>query len=79
MLLNQVIYYPKIPLRDFDINAKSTIYLMEAIRKYSKKSTVVYFSTNKVYGDNPNKLKLKEMFFNMNIFKKKIKKVSMKI
>lgn len=54
-------YASKIPLRDFDINAKSTIYLMEAIRKYSKKSTVVYFSTNKVYGDNPNKLKLKEM------------------
>ena len=50
----------KIPLRDYDVNAKSTINLMEAVRNFSKKSSVVFFSTNKVYGDNPNKLKLTE-------------------
>ena len=50
----------KIPLRDYDVNARSTINLMEAVRGFSKKSSVVFFSTNKVYGDNPNKLKLTE-------------------
>ena len=50
----------KIPLRDFDINAYSTINLMESVRIKSKKSTVIFFSTNKVYGDNPNKIKLIE-------------------
>ena len=50
----------KIPLRDFEINASATINLMEAVRKKLKKTTVIYFSTNKVYGDNPNKIKLKE-------------------
>ena len=33
---------------------------MEAVRKFTKNSSVVFFSTNKVYGDNPNKLKLNE-------------------
>ena len=50
----------KIPLRDYDVNARSTINLMEAVRGFSKKSSVVFFSTNKVYGDNPNKLKFTE-------------------
>ena len=50
----------RIPLRDFDVNAVSTINLMEAVRNYSSKSSVVFFSTNKVYGDNPNKLKFNE-------------------
>lgn len=64
-------YASRIPLRDFDINAKSTLYLMEAIRKYSKNSTVVFFSTNKVYGDNPNKLKFKEMSLRYDFKEKK--------
>ena len=50
----------KIPLRDFDINAAATLNLMEAVRLNSKKTSVVYFSTNKVYGDNPNNIKLIE-------------------
>ena len=50
----------KIPLRDYDVNARSTINLMESVRNFSKKSTVVFFSTNKVYGDNPNNLKFNE-------------------
>ena len=50
----------RIPIRDFEVNAFSTLNLMEALRKKSKNSSLIYFSTNKVYGDNPNKIKLKE-------------------
>ena len=64
-------YASKIPLRDYDVNAKSTIYLMEAVRNFSKKSTVVYFSTNKVYGDNPNKLKFNEKKLRFDFKEKK--------
>ena len=53
-------YAAKIPLRDYDVNSTSTIKLMEAVRKFTKKSSVIFFSTNKVYGDNPNKLKFLE-------------------
>ena len=43
----------------------------ESVRNFSKKSTVV-FSTNKVYGDNPNKLNFRK---NLDlILKKKFKK-----
>ena len=55
----------KIPLRDYNVNATSTINLMESVRNFSKKSTVVFFSTNKVYEDNPNK--------NLNFQKKKLR------
>ncbi len=53
-------YAARIPIRDYNVNALSTLYLMEAVRKFTKNSSVVFFSTNKVYGDNPNKLKLNE-------------------
>tara|TARA_Y100001935_G_C17270654_1_gene491745 strand:+ start:410 stop:1459 length:1050 start_codon:yes stop_codon:yes gene_type:complete len=53
-------YAAKIPLRDYDVNSTSTIKLMEAVRKFTKKSSVIFFSTNKVYGDNPNKLRFIE-------------------
>ncbi len=64
----------QIPLRDFSVNASSTINLMEAVRVFSKKSTVVFFSTNKVYGDNPNKLKLYEKKLRFDFKEKKYKK-----
>ena len=48
-------------LVDFDINARSTIILCEAMNNYAKESIFVFLSTNKVYGDNPNKLPLKEL------------------
>lgn len=63
----------KIPIRDFDINAYSTINLMEAVRQNSKKSKVIYFSTNKVYGDNPNKIKLIEKKKRYDYLEKKYK------
>ena len=49
-----------IPLDDFDTNATGTINLLEAARQYCKESPFVHLSTNKVYGDTPNKLKIVE-------------------
>lgn len=49
------------PFDDFDVNAIGTLNLLEATRKYIPKSIFVHLSTNKVYGDAPNKLKLKEL------------------
>lgn len=45
---------------DFEINATATINLLELMRVYCPKSTFIFTSTNKVYGDNPNKLHLIE-------------------
>ncbi len=39
------------PLMDFEINAKGSLNLLEAVRKFSPDSAVVYSSSNKVYGD----------------------------
>jgi len=48
------------PFIDFDINAKGTLNLLELTRIYSPNAPFIFMSTNKVYGDNPNKLPLKE-------------------
>jgi len=47
------------PIEDFEINALGTLYLLEAVRKNSSEATVIFSSTNKVYGQLLN-LKLKE-------------------
>tara|TARA_Y100000310_G_scaffold344715_2_gene458993 strand:- start:18 stop:1055 length:1038 start_codon:yes stop_codon:yes gene_type:complete len=47
------------PRRDFMINSLGTFNVLEAARK-NDVNTVVYTSTNKVYGDNVNKVKIKE-------------------
>lgn len=39
------------PLLDFKINALGSVYLLEAIRKNCPETSVIYSSTNKVYGD----------------------------
>ena len=49
------------PFMDFSINAIATIDLLELTRKYKPNSVFIYMSTNKVYGDNPNKLNLVEL------------------
>ena len=49
------------PFVDFDINAKGTLNLLELTRIYSPQAPFIFMSTNKIYGDNPNKLPLKEM------------------
>ena len=51
----------KIPFDDFETNANGTLNLLEAVRRYSKKTIFIFLSTNKVYGDNPNKINLNEL------------------
>ena len=50
----------KNPRLDFEINALSTLNLLELLKKYSISSKFIYMSTNKVYGDNPNNLSFVE-------------------
>ena len=51
----------KDPLTDFSINADGTLVLLEAMRKYSPRAVFIFTSTNKVYGDTPNRLPLVEL------------------
>ena len=49
--------YPKI---DFSVNATGTLNLLELTKKYCPDAAFIFMSTNKVYGDNPNKLRIVE-------------------
>jgi CDP-paratose 2-epimerase len=49
------------PFADFDTNAVGTLNLLEAARQNVPESPFVSMSTNKVYGDAPNELPLKEL------------------
>jgi CDP-paratose 2-epimerase len=49
------------PFDDFDVNAVGTLNLLEAARQACPESPFVHMSTNKVYGDAPNRIKLKEL------------------
>jgi CDP-paratose 2-epimerase len=48
------------PKLDYEINSLGTLNLLESYRKNSPKASFIFTSTNKVYGDNPNKLDLVE-------------------
>lgn len=48
------------PNEDFQINCLGTVNVLEALRKYAPQSSMIYCSTNKVYGDNVNRFGLKE-------------------
>jgi CDP-paratose 2-epimerase len=50
-----------IPFLDFEVNALGTLHLLEAARRWCAESPFIFTSTNKVYGDKPNSIKLKEM------------------
>jgi CDP-paratose 2-epimerase len=50
-----------IPFDDFDTNAGGTLNLLEAARRSCPESPFVHMSTNKVYGDLPNTIALKEL------------------
>lgn len=50
----------KEPHTDFGINAVATLNLLELTRKYCSKASFIYMSTNKVYGDTPNRLPVVE-------------------
>lgn len=51
----------EIPFDDFDINAVGTMNLLEAARQACPESPFIHMSTNKVYGDLPNSIRLKEL------------------
>lgn len=48
------------PRTDFTINAGGTLNLLEATRRYCPRAVFIFLSTNKVYGDTPNRLPLVE-------------------
>jgi CDP-paratose 2-epimerase len=50
-----------IPYDDFDVNAVGTLNLLVAARDYVRESPFCFTSTNKVYGDGPNTLPLKDL------------------
>jgi CDP-paratose 2-epimerase len=49
-----------IPFDDFDTNAVGTLNLLEAARQSCPESPFIHMSTNKVYGDLPNTIPLRE-------------------
>ena len=51
----------KRPFDDFDVNAGGTLNLLEAVRRFCPESPLVHLSTNKVYGDAPNRIPLTEL------------------
>jgi len=50
----------KDPTVDFEVNAQGTLVMLEALRKFSPRAVFIFTSTNKVYGDTPNRLPLIE-------------------
>src|SRR5947208_4637050 len=51
----------KRPFDDFDVNAVGTLNLLEATRRHAPEAVYIHMSTNKVYGDGPNFIPLKEL------------------
>jgi CDP-paratose 2-epimerase len=49
------------PITDFTVNALGTVNLLELTRLYAPKASFIFTSTNKVYGDTPNRLNLVEL------------------
>lgn len=55
------------PLTDFSVNATGTLNLLEATRRFAPKAVFIFTSTNKVYGDTPNRLPLIEKEYRWEI------------
>jgi CDP-paratose 2-epimerase len=49
------------PFTDFSVNATGTLNLLEATRQFCPNAVFIFTSTNKVYGDTPNRLPLREL------------------
>src|ERR1044071_6587312 len=49
------------PQTDFTVNANGTLNLLEAAHEFCPEAPFVFVSTNKVYGDTPNRLPLQEL------------------
>lgn len=50
-----------IPFLDFEVNANGTLNLLEFTRRHCPEAVFIFTSTNKVYGDTPNRLPLEEL------------------
>jgi CDP-paratose 2-epimerase len=50
----------EIPFLDFEVNALGTLNMLEAARRSCPESPFIHMSTNKVYGDRPNAIPLRE-------------------
>lgn len=50
-----------IPILDFEVNALGTVNLLEATRLHCPEAVFILLSTNKVYGDAPNEIPLREL------------------
>ncbi|MGD0497185.1 MAG: NAD-dependent epimerase/dehydratase family protein [Bryobacteraceae bacterium] len=50
-----------IPFLDFEVNALGTLNMLEAARRFCPESPFIHMSTNKVYGDRPNAIALREL------------------
>jgi CDP-paratose 2-epimerase len=50
-----------IPFLDFEVNALGTLHMLEAVRRSCPESPFIHMSTNKVYGDRPNSIPLREL------------------
>ena len=59
----------KNPILDYKINSSATLNLLLNFKKYCPDACFINMSTNKVYGDNPNKLKFKEKKFRYEVDK----------
>ena len=53
-------YGKNFPLLDFNVNATGTLHMLESTKEFCPNAPFIFLSTNKVYGDNPNKLKINE-------------------
>jgi CDP-paratose 2-epimerase len=51
----------KDPFMDFTVNANGTLVMLDMTRQYCPDAVFIFTSTNKVYGDAPNNLPLKEL------------------
>jgi CDP-paratose 2-epimerase len=51
----------RMPFEDFDVNAVGTMNLLEGVRRHQPETVFTFTSTNKVYGDAPNEVPLKEL------------------
>lgn len=49
------------PFTDFSVNANGTLVMLENMRQHAPEAVFIFTSTNKVYGDTPNRLPLIEL------------------
>ena len=55
------------PITDFTVNANGTLNILEAARLFAPQAVFIFTSTNKVYGDTPNRLPLIEQEYRFEI------------